>query len=229
VGTRHGGNDVTLDLFGADDAPRRDEPLADGAMWLQGFALAHVEALLAGLAAVAAAAPLRHMITPGGHRMSVAMTNCGALGWTSTSAGYRYAPGDPQTGHPWPAMPDAFLALARAAAGRLGFDDYRPDCCLVNRYVPGARLSLHVDRDEEDAVSPIVSVSLGLPATFLWGGFTRSEPTRRLGLRHGDVVAWGGPSRMRYHGVLPLADGEHPRTGRARYNLTFRVVRRATL
>ena len=216
---------MTPDLFDHDDAPR-DEPLADGAAWLQGFALPHVEALLAGIDEVAAAAPLRHMITPGGHRMSVAMTNCGALGWTSTSAGYRYAPADPQTDRSWPAMPDAFLALARTAAARVGFDDYAPDCCLVNRYAPGAKLSLHIDRDEEDPVSPIVSVSLGLPATFLWGGFTRSEPTRRLGLRHGDVVVWGGPSRMRYHGVLPLAEGEHPRTGPARYNLTFRVVRR---
>jgi alkylated DNA repair protein (DNA oxidative demethylase) len=215
---------MTPDLFDQDDTPR-DEPLADGAAWLQGFALPHVEALLAGIDEVAAAAPLRHMITPGGHRMSVAMTNCGALGWTSTSAGYRYAPADPQTGRPWPALPDAFLALARTAAARVGFDGYAPDCCLVNRYAPGAKLSLHIDRDEEDPVSPIVSVSLGLPATFLWGGFTRSEPTRRLGLRHGDVVVWGGPSRMRYHGVLPLAEGEHPRTGPARYNLTFRVVR----
>ena len=216
---------MTLDLFDGEEPGSRDEPLGEGALWLQGFALPAVDALLAGIDHVAAAAPLRHMITPGGHRMSVAMTNCGALGWTSTSAGYRYAPTDPETGQPWPAMPEAFVGLAGAAAAKVGFDDYAPDCCLVNRYAPGAKMSLHVDRDEEDPVSPIVSVSLGLPATFLWGGFTRSEPTRRLGLRHGDVVAWGGPSRMRYHGVLPLADGEHPRTGRVRYNLTFRVVR----
>jgi len=156
--------------------------------------------------------------------MSVAMTNCGRVGWVSDRSGYRYDPNDPDTGAPWPAMPAVFLDLARGAAAEGGFAGYNPDACLINRYAAGAKLGLHQDRDEEDPWSPIVSVSLGLPAVFLWGGKRRAEPVRRLRLESGDVVVWGGPARFVYHGVAPLKDGDHPLTGAARLNLTFRKV-----
>jgi alkylated DNA repair protein (DNA oxidative demethylase) len=169
-----------------------------------------------------AQAPLRQMITPGGLRMSVAMTNCGPVGWVSDRAGYRYAPLDPTTGQPWPAMPRVFATLARRAAAEAGFDGFAPDACLINRYEPGTRLSLHQDRDERDYGAPIVSVSLGVSAIFLFGGSKRSDKTLRTRLEHGDVVVWGGPARLRYHGVLPLEQSSHPRTGPLRFNLTFR-------
>jgi alkylated DNA repair protein (DNA oxidative demethylase) len=162
------------------------------------------------------------MVTPGGHTMSVAMTNCGAAGWVTDRRGYRYDAADPETGKPWPKMPPPFLALAGAAAAAGGFSGFVPDACLINRYEPGSKLSLHQDRDERSLDDPIVSVSLGLPATFLFGGTKRTNPQRRVPLEHGDVVVWGGPSRLAFHGVLPLRDGEHPLLGRRRVNLTFR-------
>lgn len=207
---------------GLFDGESQDIALAPGAMLLGGFARDVSSTLRAEVDEIAARAPFRHLLTPGGHRMSVAMTNCGDLGWVSDTSGYRYAPRDPLSGEPWPPMPASFRSLAREAAARVGFADYTPDCCLVNRYEPGARLTLHVDRDERDQVSPIVSVSLGLPAVFLFGGLRRSDPTRRLALHHGDVVVWGGPSRFHYHGVLPIEDGVHPELGRCRINITFR-------
>lgn len=197
-------------------------PLAAGASLLRRFALAHEDALVASLSQVIAAAPLRHMQTPGGFRMSVAMTNCGALGWVSDVHGYRYDACDPDSGRPWPAMPVAFMELATQASARAGFVDFVPDACLVNRYDPGARLTLHQDRNERDFDAPIVSVSLGLPATFLFGGLRRAERPLRLPLRHGDVVVWGGPSRLRHHGVAAVKPGRHPRIGDCRINLTFR-------
>ena len=211
------------DLFGDTEpvGPEREQ-LAPGAVVLHGRALAVQVDLLAAVDAVAAAAPFRRMLTPGGFRMSVAMTNCGAAGWVTDRKGYRYAPTDPETGKPWPAMPAAFLDLAAAAAAEAGFPGFEPDACLINRYEPGARLSLHQDRDERDTGHPIVSVSLGLPATFQFGGPKRSDPVRKVALRHGDVVVWGGPSRLFFHGVLTLKDGEHPATGRTRINLTLR-------
>jgi alkylated DNA repair protein (DNA oxidative demethylase) len=164
------------------------------------------------------------MITPGGYTMSVAMTNCGRTGWVSDRAGYRYDLMDPVTGAPWPAMPAAFLELAARAAAEAGFAGYDPDACLINRYVAGAKLSLHRDRDEMDSWAPIVSVSLGLPAVFLWGGKRRSDPLRRLRLENGDIAVWGGPARFAYHGVAPIQAGQHPLTGATRINLTFRKV-----
>jgi alkylated DNA repair protein (DNA oxidative demethylase) len=192
-------------------------------MILRGF-VADAPALLAEVERIAAAAPFRCLVTPGGHTMSVAMTNCGRVGWVSNRSGYRYDPVDPDTAAAWPAMPDAFLSLAARAAAEAGFDAYDPDACLINRYVPGAKLGLHQDRDEKDAWAPIVSVSLGLPATFLWGGKKRSDPIRRLRVESGDVAVWGGPARFVYHGVAPLKDAEHPLTGAVRLNLTFRKV-----
>jgi len=207
------------DLFAGLDAP---VPLAPGAWLLRGLAAARAPSLLQALDGVLDSAPWRHMVVPGGRRMSVAMSNCGMLGWVSDAAGYRYLAIDPDSGQPWPALPPPFAELAAEAASLAGYEDFRPDACLVNRYAPGARLTLHQDRDERDFTQPIVSVSLGLPAVFLFGGDKRSDPARRIPLAHGDVAVWGGASRLRYHGVLPLADGEHALTGRCRINLTFR-------
>jgi len=203
------------------DAPRAPA-LAPGAVLLGAFALPLQAELLDAIDRVAAGSPFRHMLTPGGRHMSVAMTNCGALGWISDRGGYRYAALDPQSGRPWPAMPESFLELAASAAKRAGFAGFVPDACLVNRYEPGARLTLHQDRDERDFSAPIVSVSLGLPAVFLFGGERRTDRPQKVALAHGDVVVWGGPARLRFHGVLPLADGNHPLTGRHRINLTLR-------
>jgi alkylated DNA repair protein (DNA oxidative demethylase) len=211
-------------LFDDHPAPASFEPLEEGAVILRGFAAPQSSDLVEQTELVARAAPFRHMITPGGYTMSVAMTNCGRVGWVSTSSGYRYDPIDPETSAPWPPMPAAFLDLAAKAAAAAGFPEYDPDACLINCYVAGAKLSLHQDRDENDAWSPIVSVSLGLPAVFLWGGKRRSDPVRRLRVESGDVVVWGGPARFAYHGIAPLKPGEHPLTGAARINLTFRKV-----
>lgn len=211
---------MTPDLF-EDDVPAR-EALAPGAVLLRGHAASLAPDLWAAARQVIAAAPLRHLMTPGGQRMSVGMTNCGELGWVSDRRGYRYEANDPQSGWRWPAMPAVFRQLAQSAAGEAGFEGFAPDACLVNRYEPGTRLSLHQDRDEAAYDAPIVSVSLGLPAVFLFGGDARGDKAMRVPLRHGDVVVWGGPARLRFHGVMPLGDGVHPLLGAQRINLTFR-------
>lgn len=207
------------DLF--IDLPPR-QAIGPGAVLLRGFALAHEQPVFASLEKVVAAAPFRRMTTPGGFQMSVAMTNCGRAGWVTDRSGYRYDAHDPESGRPWPVMPEAFLAVAASAAAEAGYAGFVPDACLINRYEISARLSLHQDKDEQDFSQPIVSVSLGLPATFQFGGPKRSDKTQRIPLAHGDVVVWGGPSRLFHHGVLALKDGEHARTGRTRINLTFR-------
>jgi alkylated DNA repair protein (DNA oxidative demethylase) len=209
------------DLFESNLSGMR-EALGEQAFVLRDFALPFLPELLCGLAAVEEAAPFRHMVTAGGFTMSVALTNCGKLGWTSDRRGYRYTRQDPLSGRDWPAMPAPFLELARAAAAQAGFEDYAPEACLVNRYEPGARLSLHQDRNERDCASPIVSVSLGIPAVFQFGGHSRSDKATRVVLTHGDVVVWGGVDRMRFHGVLPLRPDCHPLLGAKRINLTFR-------
>ena len=214
---------MTADLFEAfaDPGPSH-EAMAEGAVLLRGFARPIEAELIAALRAIEAPAPFRRMVTPGGHQMSVAMTNCGPYGWVTDRSGYRYDGIDPDSGKAWPAMPPVFCELARSAATEAGFGGFSPDACLINRYEPGAKMSLHQDKDEQDFGAPIVSVSLGLPAIFLFGGLKRSEKPRRYRLAHGDVVVWGGPSRLFFHGVAPLADGEHPVLGRQRINLTFR-------
>ncbi len=203
-------------------AEKSNETIAPGAMLLRNFAQQASETLVDLVADINSVAPFRHMVTRGGHSMSVAMTNCGRVGWTSDESGYRYSSTDPQTGLSWPAMPSLFLDLAQTAAAEAGFDRFEPDACLINRYQPGARMGLHQDKDERDFNAPIVSVSLGLPATFLFGGKRRSDPIRRFQLESGDVVVWGGPTRLYYHGITALKDGDHPLTGRTRINLTFR-------
>jgi alkylated DNA repair protein (DNA oxidative demethylase) len=217
---------LTADLFaGVPDVRPPQESIAEGAVLLRGFALSFGDDLIAALRDIVAQAPFRRMHTPGGHQMSVAMTNCGAYGWVTDRTGYRYDPNDPESKKPWPPMPPSFRALAGQAAVEIGFDGFAPEVCLINRYVPGARMSLHQDKDELDLGAPIVSVSLGLPAIFLFGGMKRSDKTQRFRLEHGDVAVWGGPTRLAFHGVAPLADGEHPLMGRQRINLTFRKAR----
>lgn len=212
--------DMTLNLFESVE-PRKEE-IAPGAFLLRGFALEDEPAILKAIDEVKAKSPFRHMITPGGFRMSVAMTNCGFLGWITDRTGYRYDAIDPENGRKWPAMPAAFMHLAKESAIEAGFEGFTPDACLINRYEVGARLSLHQDKDEADYSAPIVSVSLGLPATFLFGGSKRTDKTQRVPVVHGDVVVWGGPARLRYHGVLALKAGRHPLLGEYRINLTFR-------
>ncbi len=206
---------MQLGLFEVDEAPR------EGFFVLRGFALSRAEDLIAAIADITARAPFRHMTTPGGRVMSAAMSNCGRAGWVTDAKGYRYTAEDPQTGKSWPAMPEIILNLAMEAANAAGFA-FAPDACLINRYEPGARMGLHSDADEPDASAPIVSVSLGLSATFLFGGSTRTGPTEKSMLEHGDVVVWGGPARRAYHGIAPLKDGVHPVLGRQRLNLTIR-------
>lgn len=210
------------DLFEDQEAPVADLPIAPGAVLLRGFALGQAPTLLAAVDHITTQAPLRHLVTPGGYTMSVAMSNCGQLGWASSRQGYRYAPQDPLSGLPWPAMPTAWFDMAARAAAQAGYAGFEPDACLINQYAPGAKMSLHQDRDEQDMSQPIVSVSLGLPVVFLFGGLQRSDKPQRLRLQHGDVVVWGGPARLSFHGVMPLADGEHALLGRRRINLTFR-------
>jgi DNA oxidative demethylase len=217
---------LTADFFDSvPDVRPSQEVMAERAVLLRGLVVPLEAELIAVLRDIVAQAPFRHMVTPGGHQMSVAMTNCGSAGWVTDRTGYRYDRNDPDTGRPWPAMPPLLLDLARRAAERAGFRDFSPEVCLINRYVPGARMSLHQDRDELDFDAPIVSVSLGLPAIFLFGGLKRIDKTRRFRLEHGDIAVWGGPARLVFHGIAPLADGEHPLMGRQRINLTFRKVR----
>jgi DNA oxidative demethylase len=214
---------VTLALPFVDGTSAQVVAIEPGITWLRGFASA--APLLAAIAPIEQAAPFRHLTTPGGGTMSVAMTNCGALGWVSDRRGYRYAPCDPLTDRPWPAMPASFLDLAVRAAAAGGFPRFAPDACLINRYEPGARMGAHRDADEENLSQPIVSVSLGLPATFVFYGLARGGKGAPLLLESGDVLVWGGPARLRYHAVRPLQSGHHPLSGARRYNLTFRSAR----
>jgi DNA oxidative demethylase len=217
---------LTADLFACFAGVRASrEKMAEGAVLLRAFIGDSEAGLIAALREIVAAAPFRRMSTPGGHQMSVAMTNCGSAGWVTDRTGYRYSPDDPETGKPWPEMPPLFRELADRAAGAAGFAGFTPDVCLINRYVPGAKMSLHQDKDELDFGAPIVSVSLGLPAIFMFGGLKRSDKPRRFRLEHGDIAVWGGPSRLFYHGVAPLAEGNHSVLGAQRLNLTFRKIR----
>jgi DNA oxidative demethylase len=214
---------MTLDLFASHDtaAPPREENLP-GVIVLRRFAAGIDEALLAACDSVATTAPFRHMVTPGGFRMSVAMTNCGEWGWVTDRKGYRYDRLDPESQRPWPQMPAIFRRLATGAAAQAGFPGFISDACLINRYEPGARMSLHQDRNERDFSQPIASVSLGLPAIFQFGGDRRADRAVRIPLAHGDAIVWGGTARLRFHGVLPLKPGQHSLLGAQRLNLTFR-------
>jgi alkylated DNA repair protein (DNA oxidative demethylase) len=210
------------DLLSDTDSRNRTESLGEGAMLLRGFALHEAKMLVKAVERVVAKAPFRHMTTPGGFRMSVGMTNCGRAGWITDRRGYRYDALDPETQRPWPVMPPEFQRLAAHAAEAAGFAGFAPDACLINRYEPGARLTLHQDKNERDFTQPIVSVSLGLPAVFLFGGVRRADRPRRIMLESGDVVVWGGVARMAFHGIDKVADGDDPLTGSCRINLTLR-------
>ena len=208
----------TLDMF---SRPAR-ETVIEGAVLLRQFAVQQVPQLLIDLEAVIRQAPWRHMVTPGGKRMSVAMTNCGALGWVTDARGYRYQATDPLSNLSWPAMPNSFRERASRAADEAGFTTFEPDACLVNQYLAKTQMTLHQDKNEKDFTQPIVSVSVGLPATFLFGGFERSDKAQRVALQHGDVVIWGAAARLRFHGILSLKPGSHALLGPRRINLTFR-------
>ena len=216
----------TADLF-ADDAlqqPAGREQIGDESYVLRGYALPWIDRLLPALRGILAQSPFRQMVTPGGFTMSAALSSCGALGWTSAHHGYRYTSLDPRSQQPWPAMPDELRELAVLAAADAGFIDFNPDACLINRYVAGAKMSLHQDKNERCFDAPVVSVSLGLPAIFLFGGHERSDKTQKISLFHGDVVVWGGVDRLRFHGVMPIKEGLHPIMGPQRINLTFRTA-----
>lgn len=215
---------MSLDLFTGQDLqqPARVERISDQAFALRGFALPKAKELLAALDSVLLQAPLRQMQTPGGYTMSARLSSCGALGWTTDRDGYHYSPLDPLSARPWPAMPGVFLALAAAAASSAGFSGFVPDSCLINAYAPGAKMSLHQDKNERCHTAPIVSISLGLPAIFQFGGFERSDPTQRIALFHGDIMVWGGVDRLRYHGVMPIKPGHHSLLGEQRINITLR-------
>jgi DNA oxidative demethylase len=221
--TRNERREAMHDLFDkSTEGASRPETSAFAPIVLRGFALKSGDRILAELERIIACAPLRHMVTPGGFTMSVAMTNCGSVGWVTDRSGYRYDAIDPMSGKRWPRMPAILRELATTAAAQAGFEGFAPDACLINRYEPGTKLSLHQDRDEKDFDAPVVSVSLGLPARFLFGGLKRSDPCIRIPLDHGDVIVWGGPARLVFHGVMPLEDGSHATLGRQRINLTFR-------
>lgn len=201
------------------------ELLAEGAVILRGFARDVGKELLLHIAAIAGVSPFRHLIMANGMPMAVAITNCGPLGWISTVKGYRYSSTDPMTGRPWPGMPASFHTLAVQAAHAAGFEGFNPGVCIINRYTVGTHLHMHQDRDETRDAQPVVSVSLGLPAKFRFGGQGKGQPARLVPLEHGDVAVWGGRSRMAYHGIAPLEPGTHPLTGDVRLNLTFRTTR----
>jgi DNA oxidative demethylase len=223
-GARNGSHAVEGSLFPEHDAPSI-EPLAEGIVLLRAFCRDQAPVLLNAVSSVEAVSSFRHMVVPAGHTMSVAMTNAGELGWTTDRGGYRYSPIDPTTQHPWPAIPAVLLDLAQRASAQAGFPGFIPNSCLINRYAVGARLALHQDKNEQDYDHPIVSVSLGLPATFLLGTLRRTDTPRRIRIEHGDVLIWGGPARLVYHGVAPIAQGSHPFTGSFRINITFRRAR----
>ncbi|GGY85271.1 alpha-ketoglutarate-dependent dioxygenase AlkB [Cellvibrio zantedeschiae] len=212
---------MNFDLFSGEPQQQRQEILP-GAFLLRGFALPFENELLQDIQGVIAEAPPRNMVTPGGLPMSVATTSCGDAGWVSDAYGYRYSKRDALSRKNWPAMPCSFFDLARNAATTAGYKNFSPDSALINIYKVGAKMSLHQDKNERDFSQPIVSVSLGLPATFLLGGLRREDKTIRVQLVHGDVVVWGGAARLFFHSILPIKVGVHPLLGKQRINLTFR-------
>lgn len=216
---------MTLPLFDAEPLP--PQVIAGGAVLLRGWAAVHAHAWIAAVQQVLAQQPFQAAFTASGLPMSVRTSNCGEWGWAASRSGYGYTRSDPATGMPWPAMPTFLKQQAQALAAQAGYPGFDPDVCLINSYDVGAKMGLHHDADEKDHAAPIVSVSLGLPCTFVWGGLQRSDPVRSFRLEHGDVLVWGGASRMVFHGVRPLQAGQHHLLGAQRWNLTFRMAQRS--
>lgn len=214
---------MNRDLFSTlQNAETWTETICPGTVVLRQYATSQAESILREVKQIIQQAPFRQMQTPGGYTMSVALSSCGDYGWVSDRNGYRYSHTNPQTGQVWPLMPESFRELAQAAALEAGFPNFQPDACLINHYTPGSKMGLHQDKDEQDFSAPIVSVSLGVPATFQFGGMKRSDTPVKIPLMHGDVVVWGGEARLRFHGVLTIRQAYHPLTGHDRINLTFR-------
>jgi len=212
----------SLDLFANDSAEPLHTAIGEQALLFHQFLSQTDEALLSDVRAVLKQSPLRHLHTPSGHKMSVKSSNCGHYGWLTDEHGYRYQSIDPVTKKPWPQMPDSISIQAIEVARLAGFENFKPDSCLINVYMPGAKMGLHQDKDEADFTKPIVSFSFGLSMNFLWGGFKRSDKYQKVILQHADALVWGGKDRLRYHGVQQLKEGVHPITGRCRVNLTIR-------
>ena len=213
---------ITHSLFDEEPDASRTEVLFPGAVLLHRYALKLERTFLDELDTLTKISPFRQMLTPGGRKFGVHNTSCGEVGWISDARGYRYVSIDPVSEQPWPTMPREFQQLATDAAEEGGFKHFIPDSCLVNRYAPDIKMSLHQDKDEADFSQPIVSVSLGMSATFVFGGLQRSDKLRRIDLHHGDVLVWGGPARLLFHGIQSIKDQPHPIMGAQRINLTFR-------
>jgi len=209
-----------MNLFSQLAAEPTHEEIFPGATLMRGLAQAQDGEFLEAMQGVLSAAPLHHATTPTGLPMGVMVSDCG----TPEAFRRRWDPANPAVRQMWPPMPRALLDFSLRCAVRAGFPLFRPDTCHVNRYQAGTKLGLHQDRHECDMSQPIVSVSFGLECVFLLGGLERTDSPKRILLEHGDVIVWGGPSRMRFHGVQPLKPGHHPLTGPYRYNLTFRKV-----
>lgn len=209
-----------MDLF--DDQLPKKTRIAEGAYWLRGHALPAADLLWAELRKHFATYPPQQMFTPMGYKMSVRSTSMGDAAWVGTKKGYGYASIDTAINQALPPLPSTFLSLANHAATEAGYNDFTPDSCLINCYDIGSKMGLHQDKDERDFNQPIVSVSLGIPATFLFGGAKRSDKPTQIPLTHGDVVVWGGASRLFYHGVQTIKPNKHPLLGELRCNLTFR-------
>lgn len=209
------------DLFSSSEDSGGRHEIAEDAYLLPGYATSQAIELCSAIDTVLLQSPLRHYQTRMG-LMSVGMSCCGALGWVADTRGYRYSALDPNNGQPWPGLPDSIRNLAQSAASDCGFDGFEPDACLINEYQLGAKMGLHQDRDERDMRWPIVSISLGMTAQFQFGGATRRAPVHRFDLVHGDVLVWGGRTRLNFHGVAPLDGSPHPLLGARRWNLTLR-------
>jgi len=209
-----------MNLFSQLVAEPTHEEIFPGAVLMRSLALPQDNEFFTAAEAIIAARPLHHTTTPSGLPMGVMVTDCG----DSRAFANRWDTANPERMRLWPPMPPLLRDFAIRCAVRSGFPQFRPDACHINRYQAGTKLGLHQDRHECDWTQPIVSLSFGLECIFLLGGLQRTDKPRRILLEHGDVIVWGGPSRMRFHGVQPLKPGHHPLTGPYRYNLTFRKI-----
>ncbi|THJ30850.1 DNA oxidative demethylase AlkB [Lampropedia aestuarii] len=215
---------ASFDLF-ADSPEEQRVALGPQAVVLRQKASPLAAELVARIEDVLQHSPLYQMATPGGKPLSVRTTSCGTHGWSSDPTGYSYVRHHPLTDQAWPEIPAAWSALATEAAQEAGFAQFAPDTCLINQYGLDSKMALHQDRSEQDLRQPVVSISLGMSALFLWGGMQRSDKPAHVLLHHGDMVVWGGVDRLRFHGIKHLTGAPHPQLGAMRYNLTLRRAR----